>query len=60
MNKKEMIEKITKARHNDAEFFYCVFNVGDINDASDKILNRMSKDKLQALYEDAVEIMEDE
>ena len=60
MNKKEMIEKITLARHNDADFFYCIVDIVDINELSNKRLKRMSKKELEVLFKTAIEVLKTE
>ena len=58
-SKKDMIKTITEARHNDRDFFFCVFDIGDVNRISNKIILKMNKDDLSLLYNDAIKILEE-
>lgn len=57
MTKSDMIKVIQDARYSDADFFYCIINVAEINDLTEKALNKMSKKELRMHYDTAKEIL---
>lgn len=55
--KNDMIKVIQEARYSDADFFYCVIGVAEINDLTEKALNKMTKKELKEHYDTAKEIL---